>query len=72
MASNQPDARASTEDDSDYAPTEEDDESAENVAQLYLERLLAGELEGDDENMEENGEADDGGGRLSIHSPRPS
>jgi WD repeat-containing protein 23 len=61
MASNQPDARASSEDDSDYAPTEEDDEAAENIAQLYLEQLLAGEIEPNDETMEENDEEDDGG-----------
>ena len=59
-SSNQPEARMSSESDSDYEPAEEEEEEAqsdgENLAQAYLERLLAGELDVDDEAEEEDGQ----------------
>jgi DDB1- and CUL4-associated factor 11 len=50
----------SSDSDSDYEPAEEDDEeeqsNGEILAQEYLERLLAGELDVDDEAEEEDGQ----------------
>jgi WD repeat-containing protein 23 len=60
MASHAPEARASSEDDSDYEPTE--DESQENIAQAYLEQLLSGDLDEDGEDEEGNREEEGGGG----------
>jgi WD repeat-containing protein 23 len=55
-SSNPPDARMSSDSDPDYEPGGEEDEEEqseeENLAQAYLERLLAGELGADDEAEE--------------------
>jgi WD repeat-containing protein 23 len=65
--SNPPDARMSSDSDSDYEPAEEEEQSeGENLAQAYLERLLAGELDEDDEAEAEDGEGGGDGGARSI------
>ena len=59
-SSNPPDARMSSDSDPDYEPGGEEDEEeqseGENLAQAYLERLLAGELGVEDEAEEEDGQ----------------
>jgi len=70
MASNAHDTGASSEDDWDYVPPPEAEEIEEIFAQAYLERLLASDLEGDEE-----GEGEDDGGGETVHCtfvPRPS
>jgi WD repeat-containing protein 23 len=66
-SSNPPDARMSSDSDSDYEPAEEEEQSeGENLAQAYLERLLAGELDEDDEAEGEDGEDGGNGGTRSA------
>jgi len=67
-SSNPPDARMSSDSDPDYEPGGEEDEE-ENLAQAYLERLLAGELGVDEEAEEGDGQE---GARYTRRDGIPS
>jgi len=62
------DARMSSSSDSDYEPvTEEDQSEGEDLTQAYLERLLAGELRGEDDEGEGEGDDEGGSTHLRLH-----
>jgi WD repeat-containing protein 23 len=66
-SSNANDALMGSSSDSDYEPAEEEDQSeGENLAQAYLERLLAGNLGDDDEGEGEDGGDDGEGGTTQV------
>jgi WD repeat-containing protein 23 len=73
-SSNANDAPMSSSSDSDYEPAEEEDLSeGENLAQAYLERLLAGNLGDDDEGEgEDGGDGGEGGTTQVLHTASQS